>query len=60
MSGGSSVLIGTGTTPARMAPQNATGKSTVSSMTSAMRRSRSMPAARSPAANRADASASSA
>ena len=59
MSGGSSVLIGTGTTPARNAPQNATGKSTVSSMTSAIRRSRSMPAARNPAANRAEAAANS-
>ena len=32
----SSVLIGTGTTPARSAPQNAIGKSTVSSITSAI------------------------
>ena len=48
MSGGSSVLIGTGITPARSAPQNAIGKSTVSSITSAMRRSRSIPAAAQP------------
>ena len=41
--------------PARSAPQNAIGKSTVSSMKSAIRRSRSMPAACSPAAKRADA-----
>jgi len=40
--------------------QNAIGKSTVSSMTSATRRSRSMPAASSPAANRAADAASSA
>ena len=48
-SGVSSVLTGTGTTPARSAPQNATGKSTVSSISSAMRRSRPIPAPRSAA-----------
>jgi hypothetical protein len=60
MSAGSSVLIGTGITPARSAPQNAIGKSTVSSITNAMRCSRSIPAALSPAAKRAEAASSSA
>ena len=50
VSGVSSVLIGTGTTPARSAPQKAIGKSTVSCSSSTTRRSRPMPAlARAPA-----------
>jgi hypothetical protein len=49
--GGSSVLIGTGTTPARRAPQNAIGKAQVSRSTSAIRSSRRIPARASAAAN---------
>ncbi len=48
-SGVNSVLTGTGMTPARSAPQNTTGKSTVSSINMTMRRSRPMPAAASAA-----------
>ena len=58
MSAGSSVLIGTGTMPARSAPQNAIGKSIVSSINRAIRRSRSIPAARKAAAKRTDAAES--